>query len=378
MASTPGEAQDRIASRVRGDGGGADPATLAATALTLLWLGLCGAALIMAPAALGAGLVGYVLAAVATLAPVALIWTAAAAVRANRALADEVIRLSASVDALRQAYIARNQGDGQRSPVEQRLEEVLRGQKRLDAAVAALVASGAAADAEAERRAPPGSGPGSPAGPGAAPEPAGSRAPAGRIRAAPAASSPRRAAPAPPKAAAPAEAEQPRLALGTPAEALAPPVSRDDFIRALNFPETESDRDGFRALRLALKDHRSAGLVRSAQDVLTLLAEDGIYMDDLSPDRARPEIWRRFARGERGRTVASLGGVRDRTSLALTAGRMRQDPVFRDAVHHFLRKFDHGFAGFEPEASDADIVALSETRTARAFMLVGRVSGTFD
>ena len=57
---------------------------------------------------------------------------------------------------------------------------------------------------------------------------------------------------------------------------------------------------------------------------------------------------------------------------------MRQDPIFRDAVHHFLRKFDQTFQAFEKSASDADISAVSETRTARAFMLLGRVSGTFD
>ena len=57
---------------------------------------------------------------------------------------------------------------------------------------------------------------------------------------------------------------------------------------------------------------------------------------------------------------------------------MKQDPIFRDAAHHFLRRFDQMLANFEEEATDADISALGETRTARAFMLLGRVAGTFD
>ena len=118
--------------------------------------------------------------------------------------------------------------------------------------------------------------------------------------------------------------------------------------------------------------------VQAAQDVLTLLSQDGIYMDDLRPDMARPELWRRFAKGERGRTIAALGGVRDRSSLALAAGRMKQDPIFRDAAHHFLRLFDKGFSKFEKTATDAEISDLAGTRTARAFMLLGRVTGTFD
>ena len=172
--------------------------------------------------------------------------------------------------------------------------------------------------------------------------------------------------------------EQPGLALGTPAEDLRPPLSVTDFIRALNFPETPEDKAGFRALRLALEDRTTSKLIRAAQDVLTLLSQDGIYMDDLKPERAKPEVWRRFAQGERGRAISALGGVRDRSSLALTAGRMREDPVFRDAAHHFLRQFDRTFQEFEKNASDQDMAEFAETRTARAFMLFGRVTGTFD
>ena len=109
-----------------------------------------------------------------------------------------------------------------------------------------------------------------------------------------------------------------------------------------------------------------------------MLSQEGIYMDDLTPDTARPELWRRFANGERGRPIAGLGGIRDRSGIALTATRMRKDHVFRDAAHHFLRKFDKVLAEFERHATDAEIVALSDTRTARAFMLIGRVAGMFD
>jgi hypothetical protein len=99
-----------------------------------------------------------------------------------------------------------------------------------------------------------------------------------------------------------------------------------DFITALNFPETAEDREGFRALRRAMQDRRAAELITASQDILTLLSQEGIYMDDLTPDRARPEIWRRFAEGQRGKPIATLGGIRDRSCLALTAARMRNDP----------------------------------------------------
>lgn len=101
-------------------------------------------------------------------------------------------------------------------------------------------------------------------------------------------------------------------------------------------------------------------------------------MDDLTPDRSKTDIWRRFASGERGPTVSGLGGVRDRSSLALSAARMRQDSIFRDASHHFLRTFDKTLASIADRLSDQELAALTETRTARAFMLLGRVAGIFD
>ena len=172
--------------------------------------------------------------------------------------------------------------------------------------------------------------------------------------------------------------EQPGLALATPMDVDVAPLEVDDFIRAIQFPESAEDAAGFAALRRALSDRAAAKLIRASQDVLTLLAQEGIYMDDLVPDRARPDLWRRFAAGERGRTIAALGGIRDRSCLALTGQKMREDPVFRDAAHHFLRSFDRAFAAIEPHCTDEDVGMVSETRTARAFMLVGRVAGTFD
>ncbi|WP_112311186.1 hypothetical protein [Pseudogemmobacter bohemicus] len=174
------------------------------------------------------------------------------------------------------------------------------------------------------------------------------------------------------------EAEQPTLALGTPSDLARQPLSIEDFITALQFPESPEDKAGFRALRLALEDREVAKLIRAAQDVLTLLSQEGIYMDDLRPELCHPDIWRRFAAGERGRGIAAIGGIRDRSSLALAAGRLREDTIFRDAAHHFLRTFDRVFQVFEQNASDNELIHFADTRTARAFMVLGRVAGVFD
>lgn len=267
--------------------------------------------------------------------PVAMIWVAATAARASRVMREESQRLQTAIDAIRQAYVAQSQGRNMTAEpsVTRKLDEIAAAQRKTETALAKFSTK---RDTSPVRK------------PAPAPAPV---ADAG---------------------------EQPSLALGTQVEELGPPLEREDFIRALNFPEDADDQAGFDALRKALKDRKASQLIQAAQDVLTLLSQDGIYMDDLRPDAARPEIWRRFASGERGRAVAALGGIRDRSSLALSAARMKQDTIFRDAAHHFLRRFDKSFAEFEEIASDSEIAALAGTRTARAFMLLGRVAGTFD
>ncbi|WP_300513289.1 hypothetical protein [Aliiroseovarius sp.] len=280
----------------------------------------------------------FVMTALAIFMPVAIIWVAAAATRSARIMREESARLQAAIDAMRHTYLQQQQAGGVKpSQVERKLDEIAHAQKQTESAIATFTSIR----------------------PGEPPQVSTGSAIVGDAGTGDA-------------------GDQVALPLGTPADALSPPLPMGDFIRAMHFPENAKDAEGFRALRRALQDRQVAGLVQAAQDVLTLMSQDGIYMDDLRPDMARPEVWRKFAEGERGRAIAPLGGVRDRSSLALTAGRMRKDPIFRDAAHHFLRKFDLVFSAFEKSASDQDIAAMAETRTARAFMLLGRVTGTFD
>ncbi|MEJ6403084.1 hypothetical protein [Yoonia sp. 2307UL14-13] len=157
-----------------------------------------------------------------------------------------------------------------------------------------------------------------------------------------------------------------------------PPLDRRDLISALNFPDDENDTEGFAALRRALRDRSARRLIQASQDVLTLLSQDGTYMDDLRPGPTSADLWRRFAGGERGGVMGILGGVQDEGRLSAATTRMREDAIFRDTVHHFLRKFDQMLVTFSEHATDTDLLALADTRTARAFMLMGRAAGTFD
>jgi len=167
-----------------------------------------------------------------------------------------------------------------------------------------------------------------------------------------------------------------------PFEALENRVSSNvewpDLIRALNFPEDEGDRDGFDAIKRVLPNHHVAQLLQASEDVLSMLAQEGIYMDDLSTDPANPDLWHRFTRGARGEEISEMGSIVDQAALALARGRTRADNIFKDASLHFLRLFDRFLQEFLDEATDTEVEELAETRTGRAFQLLARVSGTFD
>lgn len=311
--------------------------TIAATTLVLaiLWVGLCGTMMVQNPPSTSTATLLYL---AATTLPVAILGVCLSMLNAAWALQKDTERLHTTVEALRQAFLEEKATSSQvasEASLIQKISEIAQEQQKIHILINGLENSSSHPNEQPSKSFH--------------------------------------------KAASNKEGtNQTVLELGTPIEVLDTPLSNSDFIRALNFPETPEDRVGFTIMNRALKDHLTFQMIRAAQDMLTLLSQDGIYMDDLRPDMARPDVWRQFANGERGKSIAALGGIHDRSSLALSNGRIKQDPVFRDTTHHFLRVFDKCFAKFEATASDAEISAFSKTRTARAFMLLGRVAGTFS
>lgn len=317
----------------QGPSRGISGAEVAALGLGVLWILGAGAFFLFVSDSIEASFdrLQFILTLVVLFLPASVLWVAVVTARSSRIYREETERLRDAIENMRQSFLAEREARLKRlePEVEKKLDQIAQATQKTETVLATFTSSRQAG---------------------------------------------RTVLPLPKVVVAD---DQPSLALGTPAEDMNPPLSNADIIRAIHFPESETDTEGFAALRAALRDRQARQLVQASQDVLTLLSQDGIYMDDMRPDRARPEIWRRFAKGERGKTVAALGGIRDRSSLALTAARMKNDTIFRDAAHHFLRRFDQLLVAFEQTATDEEIVAMSETRTARAFMLLGRVTGAF-
>ncbi len=343
---------------------GIDPVSIVAWVLSLAWLaGVAALWLFSAPApdAHAPRPIGLLADVLSILLPLVLIWLAAVGLRTTRALRAQTRRLQESIDAMRHAHVMQQQTMPMRTDA--RPDRAATGQPDpADGSAAPAPDTPAQADTQ------------TPSAQDEMPAPADDDAddPATRPALVPAPGT--------------ADDAQAVLALDEPTDTHAPdadsgddaPITIAEFIRAMNFPENEDDAEGFRTLRRALDDRRIARMIRASQDVLTLLSQDGIYMDELRPDKPRAETWRRFARGERGPAVAGLGGIHDRACLSRVGARMKSDPVFRDAVLHFMRQFDKVLTEFEENATDRELIEMGETRTARAFMLLGRVAGAFD
>jgi len=320
---------------------GASPAERIALILTILWfLGAAAFTLIYGLDGLlpnGGTALQFMITLMALFMPVLVFWLVAVLSKTSRVMQEETMRLDTAITAIRKEYVdqtkARASSDTDAAAVSQKLREISVSQRQTETVLATFSSTRTEQTPVGKTIKPP------------IPEP---------------------------------DPDQTDLPFEIDTEDSIETLEQSVFIRALNFPETAEDKEGFAALHRALKHRPTAQLIQAAQDMLTLLSHDGIYMDDLMPDIARPEIWRRFAQGERGRSMASLGGIRDRSALALTGGRMKQDPIFRDTAHHFLRHFDKMISEFVETATDAEITTLSDTRTARAFMLLGRVARTFD
>jgi hypothetical protein len=197
---------------------------------------------------------------------------------------------------------------------------------------------------------------------------------------------PARPAPAPRPAAAPrgADAPGPQAAAEGQAdlpfrEASAAPVGWAQIARALDFPRDQSDAEGFAALRAAVADPQVAQLLQAAEDVLTLLAADGLHMEDLSPRETRLEDWRAYAEGARGAKAAAIGAIEDPDIVGRVRARVKRDAIFRDACLVFARRWATLVQRlFRDLGEDPAMLALADSRSGRAFMLTARAMGAFD
>ena len=152
----------------------------------------------------------------------------------------------------------------------------------------------------------------------------------------------------------------------------------DDFIKAADLPDSANDEEGLGALKRALQDRDLAKLLHATQDSLKILSQEGIYIDALDVKPGEITLWRDFGKGKRGKKLSGIINFSNKDILEEANLRFKTDTVFKDVVHHFLRQFDSVFTEFNNNASDDDISDFSTTRTAKTFLILAFITGTFE
>ena len=119
---------------------GIDPADRVAIAISGVWIFLCIVFLVVVGIGTGGDLGGLriLIVVLAVGLPVALIWIASGAVKGARVMREESERLQASMDAMRQIYVAQAQMSATAfgPNVERKIDEIAKGQKRAESALA--------------------------------------------------------------------------------------------------------------------------------------------------------------------------------------------------------------------------------------------------
>lgn len=150
------------------------------------------------------------------------------------------------------------------------------------------------------------------------------------------------------------------------------------LVRAANFPDSEEDQETLEALYAVLTDKEAAELLQTAEDALSALADIGLFMEDMQPDHAPADRWRSFIVDRSMAGAMELGGVRDATAIEDVATALADKPDFEDVARRFVESYERILGRLFAEAGDAGLsIELANTRTGRAYMLVGRASGRF-
>ena len=154
-------------------------------------------------------------------------------------------------------------------------------------------------------------------------------------------------------------------------------LSWDTLLKALNFPKDENDFSGFAAQNLARKNNTILQLLQVSEDFLNLLAQDGIYLDDLKIEPPSVTAWVNFIKNEQNdqRKRLSCSGVDEH--IKKLKMRIKSDVVFRDTALMLMRRFDKLLRDKLETAEDHEIFKISDTRSGKAFLIVGEISDAF-
>ena len=149
------------------------------------------------------------------------------------------------------------------------------------------------------------------------------------------------------------------------------------LLKALNFPKDKNDLEGFSALKLAHMDNTVSDLLQVSEDFLNLIAQDGIYLDDVKIDPPPVQAWLNFIGTDRNHNNRKLNCIGIDQQIKKLNSRIKSDAIFRDTSLTLMRRFDLLLRDRLETANDSQIFKIAETRSGKAFLIVGKLSDSF-
>ena len=155
------------------------------------------------------------------------------------------------------------------------------------------------------------------------------------------------------------------------------PLTWDLILKALHFPKDKNDLPGFSALDITRQNNTFSELLQVSEDFLNLIAQDGIYLDDLEIEPPPVEAWLNFISVDQNRNKKRLNCVGIDRQIKRLKSRIKLDAIFRDTSLMLMRRFDILLRDHLKLADDDQIFKIAETRSGKAFLIVGKLSDSF-
>ena len=147
----------------------------------------------------------------------------------------------------------------------------------------------------------------------------------------------------------------------------------DTLIRALSFADHEDDAEGFEAIDRAMDNEATAKLLDASQDVLHRLSALDIFVDNLPLDIAQHEVWRLHAANASKSEIATLGAITETDVLERVANLLEQDEQFRESAQNLVDQVNDQMMDIIGDADADQVAAFANSRTIRAFILLGNI-----
>lgn len=151
-------------------------------------------------------------------------------------------------------------------------------------------------------------------------------------------------------------------------------MNADTLIRAFNLPNDENDTEGYDAIEAAVKIESIGTLLQNSHQLLYTLADFDLIMDELEIDLGLISTWRKFAADNAESTVSSLGGTGTFVEIDKVSSIVTERSEFEELANTFSSQMEEFISQAIPQLKDEEIRELAQTRTFRAFLLLGQVT----